>query len=140
MGTAFQVDIAIRPEQEVDRDQIHDLTKRAFAPMAFAAGDEQDLINALRDADALTISLVAVQDGEVVGHIAFSPANSADGEPGWFALGPVSVAPEVQGLGSEPYSTLKAPQAGRGQPSPRNRNACSRRGCPSECSRPRQGR
>ena len=99
MGSDLPASIAIRPEQEVDREQIHDLTKRAFAPMAFAAGDEQDLINALRDADALTISLVAVQDGKVVGHIAFSPANSADGAPGWFALGPVSVAPEVQGLG-----------------------------------------
>ncbi|OYU70089.1 MAG: GNAT family N-acetyltransferase [Alphaproteobacteria bacterium PA2] len=89
----------LRDEQTGDHDAIYQLTQRAFAPMAFAAGDEQDLINALRDADALTLSLVAVRENEVVGHIAFSPASSADGAPGWYALGPVSVAPEVQGLG-----------------------------------------
>lgn len=92
-------DPTLRDEQAGDYDAIYHLTQRAFAPMAFAAGDEQDLINALREAGALTVSLVAEGDGEVVGHIAFSPAYAADGAPGWYALGPVSVAPEVQGLG-----------------------------------------
>ncbi len=40
---------------------------------AFGRPDEADLVNALRSADALRISLVAVEDGTVVGHAAFSP-------------------------------------------------------------------
>lgn len=97
MVGALPADIVIRPEQDADRSQIHDLTRRAFAPMPFAAGDEQDLIDALRNAGALTCSLVAARDDRVVGHIAFSPAYPADGAPGWFALGPVSVEPNLQG-------------------------------------------
>jgi len=67
--------------------------------MPFAAGDEQDLINALRDACALSCSLVAIRNDQVIGHIAFSPAYAADGSPDWFALGPVSVEPDLQGQG-----------------------------------------
>lgn len=70
--------------------------------MPYAGGDEQDLIDKLRDGGALAISLVAEHDGTIVGHIAFSPAYPADGAPGWFALGPVSAEPGLQhrGIGS----------------------------------------
>lgn len=91
--------VSIRPEQPGDIGRIYDLTRRAFAPMPFAAGDEQDLINAIRDARALSRSLVAIRNDQVIGHIAFSPAYAADGSPGWFALGPVSVEPDLQGQG-----------------------------------------
>jgi putative acetyltransferase len=96
------VNIVIRPEASGDHAAIYDLTKRAFAPMPYAGGDEQDLINKLRDAGALAISLVAELDGRIVGHIAFSPAFAADGSDGWYALGPVSAEPELkhQGIGS----------------------------------------
>jgi putative acetyltransferase len=92
----------IRPETPADHAAIYDLTKRAFAPMPYAGGDEQDLINQLREAGALAISLVAELDGRIVGHIAFSPAFAADGSEGWYALGPVSAEPELkhQGIGS----------------------------------------
>lgn len=91
--------VSIRPEEPGDIGAIYDLTRRAFAPMPFAAGDEQDLINALREACALSRSLVVIRDEQVIGHIAFSPAYAADGLPGWFALGPVSVEPDLQGQG-----------------------------------------
>lgn len=91
--------LTLRPETPADHAAIYALTKRAFAPMSYAAGDEQDLINALRNAGALTLSLVAIQNDTLVGHIAFSPAFADDGSPGWFALGPVSVAPEMQSQG-----------------------------------------
>ena len=96
------MDLIIRPEAPADHAAIYDLTKRAFAPMPYAAGDEQDLINQLRDAGALTISLVAELEGRIVGHIAFSPAFAADGSEGWYALGPVSAEPELKhrGIGS----------------------------------------
>ncbi len=91
--------ISIRPEITADHGAIHELTKRAFAPMPYAGGDEQDLINTLRAGGALTLSLVALDGNDVIGHIAFSPASAADGSPNWFALGPVSVAPERQSEG-----------------------------------------
>jgi putative acetyltransferase len=96
------IDLNIRPEAPGDHAAIYDLTKRAFAPMPYAGGDEQDLINKLRDAGALAISLVAEQNGRVVGHVAFSPAFAADGSEGWYALGPVSAEPELKhrGIGS----------------------------------------
>ena len=56
----------------------------------------------LRGANALTVSLVAENDGTVVGHIAFSPVTFSDGSENWYGLGPVSVRPayQKQGIGS----------------------------------------
>lgn len=51
------------------------------------------IVEALRAAKALAVSLVAELDGRVVGHIAFSPVTLSDGTPGWYGLGPVSVLP-----------------------------------------------
>jgi putative acetyltransferase len=93
------MDIVIRTERPDDHIAIHDITKRAFAPMPFADGDEQELIGKLRDADALALSLVAEMDGIVVGQITLTPAFAADNSPGWFALGPIAVAPEHQSQG-----------------------------------------
>lgn len=95
--------ITIRPECAEDHAAIYSITKRAFAPMPYAGGDEQDLINKLREAGALALSLVAEKDGVVVGQISFSPAFAADGSPGWYALGPVSVEPDLkhQGIGGQ---------------------------------------
>ena len=79
-----------------DHSAIYDITKRAFAPMPYSDGDEQDLIDRLRNASALAISLVAEQDGAVVGQVTFTEAFAADGSNGWYALGPVAVEPELQ--------------------------------------------
>ncbi len=70
--------------------------------MPYAGGDEQDVINRLREAGALSVSLVATIDDEIVGHVAFSPADAADSTGPWFTLGPVSVLPDYQrqGIGS----------------------------------------
>jgi putative acetyltransferase len=97
------MDVIIRHERSEDHSAIYDVTKRAFAPMPFADGDEQELIDKLRDAGALSLSLVAEKDGVVVGQISFSPAFAADDSSGWYALGPVSVEPELKhnGIGSQ---------------------------------------
>lgn len=63
-----------------------------------ASGTEARLVEDLRAAGALTVSLVAEQDGEIVGHAAFSPA-LLDGAPGWYGLGPVSVRPDLHRTG-----------------------------------------
>lgn len=93
----------IRAEQPGDVAAIYDLVKRAFAPMPFSDGDEQDLVDALRAAGDLTLSLVAVSpEGEVIGHVGFSPATIDHKTCGWFQMAPVSVTPELQrkGVGS----------------------------------------
>ena len=58
---------------------------------------------------ALTFSLVAEANGQVIGHIAASPV-TIDGEAGdWYGLAPLSVAPERhQGLGSQLVRRLLA--------------------------------
>lgn len=92
-------DVHIRSERPGDETAIYELTARAFAPMPFADGDEQELVGKLRDADVLALSLVAEHANKIVGHVAFTPATAADGSSGWFALGPVSVTPEWQRSG-----------------------------------------
>lgn len=90
----------IRSEQSGDEAAIHDLVKRAFAPMPFSEGDEQDLVDALRADGDLFHSLVAVEAvGRIVGHISFSPVTIDHESCGWFQMAPVSVSPEVQGQG-----------------------------------------
>lgn len=94
---------AISAERPGDAAAIYDVVSRAFAPMPFSDGDEQDLVNALRDSGDLALSLVALDDaGMVIGHIGFSPA-TIDGQTcGWFQMAPVSVCPQRQltGIGS----------------------------------------
>ena len=97
------MDILIRPERAEDHGAIHDVTMRAFAPMPYTDGDEQELIGRFRDAGALALSLVAEKHDVVIGQITLTPAFAADGSAGWYALGPVSVEPELkhQGIGSQ---------------------------------------
>ena len=89
----------IRDERPEDVQTIYDLTQAAFKTMPYSAGDEQDLINALRNDGALMVSLVAERGDKIIGHVAFSRVK-IDGQPGnWFDLGPVSVKPALQSLG-----------------------------------------
>ena len=88
--------IVIRNEIESDIKAISEITKTAFDTLPISNHTEQFIIDALRDANALTISLVAVAGEKVVGHIAFSPVTISDGSPGWYGLGPISVLPEFQ--------------------------------------------
>ncbi len=87
----------IRPERPEDAAAIGAITAAAFEGMEHSSGTEPRIVEALRRANALTISLVAVDAGGVpIGHIAFSPVR-LDGQEGrWFALGPVSVRPDLQ--------------------------------------------
>ena len=89
----------IRSETASDFDAIAEITIAAFRTLAISNHTEQFIINSLRAADALTISLVAEIDGRVVGHIAFSPVKNSDGTKGWYGLGPISVLPEHQKQG-----------------------------------------
>lgn len=90
----------IRDEREGDAGAIRTVTLAAFAGMPYSEQTEAAIVDALRAANALALSLVAVEDGEIVGHVAFSPV-TVDGAsaPGWFGVGPVSVRPDRQKSG-----------------------------------------
>ena len=89
----------IRKEHAADVDMIASITEQAFRTHPFSQHTEQFIIAALRRSGALAVSLVADVDGQVVGHIAFSPVQISDGSSGWYGLGPVAVAPEFQRRG-----------------------------------------
>jgi putative acetyltransferase len=67
---------------------------------AFGRAVEADLLDALREDGDLVpeLSLVAVEDDVVVGHVAFSRTTVADGTP-VLLLGPIGVRPEHQRRG-----------------------------------------
>ena len=92
-------EILIRDEAKYDAAVITEVTVAAFESMEISNHTEQFIIEALRAAKALTISLVAEVDGRVIGHIAFSPVTISDVTRNWFGLGPVSVLPEYQRQG-----------------------------------------
>ena len=87
----------IRHEKPSDVEAITEVTKVAFEDHSFCQQTEHFIIRDLRADGALTISLVAEIDGQVVGHIAFSPVTISDGTTNWYGLGPVSVLPDFQG-------------------------------------------
>lgn len=91
--------ILIRYETPDDVGAITEVTIAAFKPLAVSQCTEPFIIEALRAAKVLTLSLVAELDGRVIGHIAFSPVTLSDGTPDWYGLGPVSVLPEHQRMG-----------------------------------------
>ncbi len=103
--------IEIREEQPADIDAVRDLNRQAF-------DQEQEgrVVDALRDAGAVTLALVAISDGVVVGHILFSPL-PVGAEVG-AALGPMAVRPayQRQGIGSQLVAQGMERLRGRGCP------------------------
>ena len=89
----------LRDETPADIDAIRALTEEAFRTAPHADGTEHVIVDRLRAAGALTLSLVAEIDGAVAGHVAFSPVTLSDGSAGWYGLGPISVEPARQGEG-----------------------------------------
>jgi len=87
--------VVIRTEESSDLDAIADVHRACFP-----TDGEARLVDALRAAGRLTISLVAVAGDAVVGHVAFSPVTTADGQTG-LGLGPIGVleSHRCQGIG-----------------------------------------
>jgi putative acetyltransferase len=72
-----------RSEMAGDNDAIHALTKASFGNAPHADHNEQFIVESLRNARALAISLVAEDAGALVGHVALSPVRVSDGAQGW---------------------------------------------------------
>ena len=89
----------IRDERSADAAAI-----RAVLEAAFPQPVEADLVDKLRLACAERVSLVAVEDDRVVGHILFTPATieRPEGPIVGYGLAPMAVLPEFQnrGIGS----------------------------------------
>lgn len=89
----------IRTERGDDAAAIRALTTEAFEGHPHSSGTEAKIVDALRAADALSLSLVALENDGLVGHVAFSAVTIGDRGKGWYGLGPVSVRPARQGSG-----------------------------------------
>ena len=94
--------ISIRPEAQADHAAIGEVNR-----VAFGRENEARLVENLRRSPSFIpeLSLVAVKDGSIVGHILFSPIaiQMGNGNLPALALAPVAVRPEYQnqGIGSE---------------------------------------
>jgi putative acetyltransferase len=88
--------IQIRNEAPEDCGAVRDLNERAFG-----GPGEATLVDMLRAAGKAVVSLVALHEGRVVGHILFSPVTVADAPENLRAVGlaPMSVLPEFQNRG-----------------------------------------
>lgn len=93
------MNIFIREEQSEDIKFIETLTIAAFQEVEHSSHTEQFIVNSLREHGQLSISLVAIENEVLVGHVAISPVSISTGETGWYGLGPISVSPHRQGLG-----------------------------------------
>ena len=92
--------LQLRAEKTPDAPGIRAVHLAAFAPRA----NEANLVDRLRDNGQTTISLVGVSNGQLVGHVLFSPVILA-GYPAagrGLGLAPVAVRPDFQrqGIGS----------------------------------------
>ena len=90
----------IRPELPADRPRVEAITRAAFADHPHSDHREHLIVDALRAAGALTLSLVAERDGDLIAHIAFSRVSVSAGDGDWYGLGPLSVAPHFQRQGA----------------------------------------
>jgi putative acetyltransferase len=90
------LELQIRPERHQDIAGIHALNVETFHGPA-----EADLVDRLRGANGLLLSLVAEANREIVGHIGFSPVTivEADRESAAVGLAPMAVIPVWQKSG-----------------------------------------
>ncbi len=96
MAVSQQLCTRIRDEDQGDVLAIHNIHERAFGGRY-----EPRLVEMLRNAGRVTLSLVAVVEDRIVGHVLFSPVTFDPplANHRWLALGPIGVLPEYQGRG-----------------------------------------
>lgn len=116
----------IRLETPEDISAIEQITLAAFDGKPYSNETEHLVVNGLREAGELSLSLVAEIDNKIIGHVAFSLVTINNENKGWYGLGPVSVLPEFQrqGIGS------KLIEAGLSQIREMGANGCVLEGSP----------
>ena len=90
--------IELRPEQPDDQGAI-----RRLNIAAFESEDEATVVDQLRSSCENYFSFVAVQDGDIVGHILFTPVTVDGCDAVGMGLAPMAVSPRFQhrGIGSQ---------------------------------------
>jgi predicted N-acetyltransferase YhbS len=95
--------ITIRKEESFDHNWVIELTEKAFETLEISEHNEGKLVDKLREAPTFIeeLSLVAELNGQVVGHILFTPIIIDNGQQQFqsLVLAPVSVLPEFQKMG-----------------------------------------
>lgn len=97
----------IRSEQIKDQQEIEQMILAAFKDHPHQDPEkgtiEHLIVNNLREAEALSLSLVMELEGQLIGHIAFSRISIDGQDLNWFVMAPVSVLPNYQnqGVGSQ---------------------------------------
>jgi len=95
--------ITIRKEKSFDHNWVVELTEKAFESLEISDHNEGKLVDKLRKAPTFIeeLSLVAELNGQVVGHILFTPIIIDNGVQQFqsLVLAPVSVLPEFQKMG-----------------------------------------
>lgn len=88
--------IQIREEKTDDFADVYRVTA-----LAFEREDEAKLVEKLRNAE-FYFSMVAENDGQIIGQIAFTPVTLDDQKTSFLGLAPLAVSPEFQhrGIGS----------------------------------------
>lgn len=91
----------IRDETIGDIPAIGRLVTEAFLMLAQATGSEAGIVEKLRAEGALALSLVAEEEGQVIGYLAASAARIG-AQDGWGLIGPLAVLPSRhrQGIGT----------------------------------------
>ncbi|MEH7385296.1 N-acetyltransferase [Bacillus sp. JJ1521] len=96
----------IRQERPKEYHNTEEVVRRAFLNEEYSDKTEHFLVNRIRKSDAFIpgLSLVAINDDEIIGHILLSNIRIVDGDRSVesLALAPISVTPEFQrrGIGS----------------------------------------
>lgn len=91
--------LEIRKEAKQDYEEVYKIIKEAFASAEHSDGNEQDLVVSLRDSDSFIpeLSLVAIKDDKIVGHILFTKIKIGEDEE--LTLAPLAILPEYQRQG-----------------------------------------
>lgn len=101
------MEVTIRQERPEDHKVVFELVEAAFAGQKYSDGSEHFLVERLRKSNAFIpeLSLVAVADEVVIGHILLTKVNIVNDSAsfGALTLAPVSVLPEYQrkGIGGQ---------------------------------------
>lgn len=91
--------LEIRQESKNDYNEVYNVVKIAFETAEHSDGNEHDLVKALRNSNNFIpeLSLVAIKDNKIVGHILFTKIKIGEYEE--IALAPLAVLPQYQRKG-----------------------------------------
>lgn len=89
----------IRKEYPEDRREVYELIKKSFSNAEYSDGNEHEFAEALRNGGSFIpeLSLIAVENGKIIGHILFTKVYIGEHEA--LALAPLSVHPEYRQRG-----------------------------------------